>query len=156
MKKYDLYGGLFWLLIGLFVSGMGIKFSLGTFSYPGPGFFPFLVGLILSCLSLGILILALKERSQECTFYRMARFRQESLLYLGRFSSLILFLWNIWAISLAPFLLMLYLFKVPGAQKWWFSTLGYGGDHCSDVLFFWSLAAGPIPQRGIEYRIRTI
>jgi hypothetical protein len=121
MKKYDLYGGLFWLLIGLFVSGMGIKFSLGTFSYPGPGFFPFLVGLILSSLSLGILILAVKERSQNAHFTEWPDFGRKvfvTLAVLFAYSFSLEYLGYI----IGSILLMIYLFKVPGAQRWWFST----------------------------------
>jgi hypothetical protein len=122
MKKYDLYGGLFWLLIGLFVSGMGIRFGLGTFSYPGPGFFPFLVGLILSSLSLGILILAVKERSQDAHFTEWPEFGRNvfiTLAVLFTYSFSLEYLGYI----IGSILLMIYLFKVPGAQRWWFSTL---------------------------------
>ena len=121
MKKYDLYGGLFWLLIGLFVSGMGIKFSLGTFNYPGPGFFPFLVGLILSSLSLGILILAVKERSPNAHFTEWPDFGRKvfiTLAVLFAYSFSLEYLGYI----IGSILLMIYLFKVPGAQRWWFST----------------------------------
>jgi len=122
MKKYDLYGGLFWLLIGLFVSGMGMKFGLGTFSYPGPGFFPLLVGLILSFLSLGILILAMKERTLDAHFTEWPDFARNvfiTLAVLFAYSFSLEYLGYIIGSSL----LMIYLFKVPGAQRWWFSTL---------------------------------
>ena len=122
MKKYDFYGGLFWLLIGLFVSEMGIKFGLGTFSYPGPGFFPFLVGLILSCLSLGILVLAVKEKSQDAHFAKWPDFGRNvfiTLAVLFAYSFSLEYLGYI----IGSILLMIYLFKVPGAQRWWFSTL---------------------------------
>ena len=122
MKKYDLYGGLFWLLIGRFVSGMGIKFGLGTFSYPGPGFFPFLVGLILSFLSLGILILTLKERARDAHFTEWPDCGRNvfvTLAILFAYSFSLEYLGYI----VGSLLLMFYLFKVPGAQRWWFSTL---------------------------------
>ncbi len=123
MKKHDLYGGVFWLVIAAFVSGMGLKFGLGSIGYPGPGFFPFLVGLILLGLSVGILLMGLKERrAAEGNFAQWPFFRKNVFFILA-----ILFAY---AFSLeyvgyvvGSFFLLLYLFKVPGAQKWWFSTL---------------------------------
>lgn len=122
MKKYDLYGGIFWLCMAIFVSGMGIKFGLGTPSYPRPGFFPFLVGLILLGLSVGILVLTLKEKYKEANFSESPFFGKKvffTLAILLAYSFSLEFLGYV----IGSFLLMLYLFKVPGAQKWWFSTL---------------------------------
>jgi hypothetical protein len=122
MKKYDLYGGFFWLFMAIFVSAMGVKFGLGSFSYPGPGFFPFLVGSILSFLSLIIIILAVKERSKDARFAEWPEFGRNVFLTLALLFAYSFSLEYLGYI-VGSLLLMLYLFKAPGAQKWWFSTL---------------------------------
>jgi len=113
---------MLWLCMAVFVSGMGIKFGLGTPSYPGPGFFPFLVGLILLCLSLGILVLTLKKKVREADFSEWPFFGKKvffTLAILLAYSFSLEFLGYV----IGSLLLMLYLFKVPGAQRWWFSML---------------------------------
>jgi hypothetical protein len=56
MRNYDLGSGLLCLLIGMgFVIG-GVKMGLGPVSAPGAGFFPTMIGGILSTLSLALLI----------------------------------------------------------------------------------------------------
>lgn len=117
MKKYDFYCGLFWLFVALFVSAMGLKFGLGTPGYPGPGFFPFLVGIILAGLSLAIIILTERVKYKDTTFAKWPFFSKGVFFTLS-----ILFAYSISlefiGYILGSFFLMLYLFKVPGTQKW--------------------------------------
>ena len=113
---------MLWLCMAIFVSGMGIKFGLGTPSYPGPGFFPFLVGLILLGLSIGILVLTLKEKYRGVDFSEWPFFGKKVFFTLA---ILLAYSFSLESLGylIGSFLLMVYLFKVPGAQKWWFSTL---------------------------------
>ncbi len=122
MKKYDIYCGLFWLMVALFVIGTSIKMGLGDIGSPKPGFFPFLVGVLLLFLSLGIIVLAVKDRYEDRHFKEWPSFRVNVLLTLA---VLILY-----AISLeflgyiiGSFLLFLYLFKFPAGKKWRFSII---------------------------------
>ena len=52
MRYRGLIGGLFWLGIGLLLSFWAVRYELGGVVQPGPGFFPFLLGLLLILLSL--------------------------------------------------------------------------------------------------------
>ena len=56
MKRIYLYSNLFWLLFTLFVCIEAYRMHLGTINDPGPGFFPFCVGLVMLGLSLAALI----------------------------------------------------------------------------------------------------
>ena len=96
MKKYDTYCGLFWLVMALFVSVTSlVKFGLGTFRYPGPGFFPFLVGLVLLFLSIGMIGTAMKERAKSLNFKEWPSFHKNVSATL--WSSLPMpLLWNPW------------------------------------------------------------
>ena len=121
MKKYDIYCGLFWLVMALFVSVTSLlKFGLGTFRYPGPGFFPFLVGLLLLFLSIGIIGTGMKERVKSLDFREWPSFHKNILTIL-----LVLFAYAFSLESLGyvlgSFLLFLYLFKFPAGKRWWVS-----------------------------------
>ena len=59
----DLISSLFWLAVAIYFSVEGfISLQLGTLSQPGPGFFPFLGGVMLGILSLIQLLKSLKNR----------------------------------------------------------------------------------------------
>ncbi len=110
------------MLMAVFVSAMGIKFGLGTLRYPGPGFFPFLVGLILFFLSLAIISPALKQRKKDAHFAEWPHLSGRvfpTMAILFAYGCVLEYSGYI----LGSFLVMFYLFKVPGEQKWWFSTL---------------------------------
>ncbi len=146
MKKYDLYGGIFWLVLGLFVTGMGVKFGLGTFGYPGPGFFPFLVGLILLGLSTGIIFVAVKEsRTKKANFAEWPFFRRNVFLILA-----VLFAYGFslefLGYVLGSLFLLLYLFKGPGRQKLWFSTVIAVAMVAATFYFFGVLLQAQFPK----------
>ncbi len=149
MKKYDLYGGLFWLLMAIFVSGMGVKFGLGTLSYPGPGFFPFLVGLILLCFSFGMIIIAFKERSKGPEFKEWPSFGKGVFVTLAILFAYAFSLEYIGFI-IGSFFLMFYFFKVPGARKWWFSTTATVVTIALTYYFFVVLLKAQLPKGLLE------
>lgn len=117
MKPFDLYGGLFWLIVALFVSGASVlKFGLGDFHSPGPGFFPFLVGMLLLVLSIAMITGAVKERTKDSAW--------EWPAFPGKIFMTLLVLF-VFALSLerlgyvvGSFLLFLYLFKFPAGKRW--------------------------------------
>ena len=52
MKNNDQRSSLFWLVIGLSIALYSLKYGLGTFSSPGPGFLPFASGVAMVLLAL--------------------------------------------------------------------------------------------------------
>ena len=67
MKKYQIFAAAFWVALGVFVSLYSYRLGLGSIGNPGPGFFPFCLGLIFLLLALIILTKALREAEQHGT-----------------------------------------------------------------------------------------
>jgi hypothetical protein len=65
MKNNDQRSGLFWLAIGLAVAITSGKYGLGSLSSPGPGFLPFLTGLIISILALVVFVQQFSKKDRE-------------------------------------------------------------------------------------------
>lgn len=66
MGTRDKISSLVWLLAGLFITIKSIfSLELGTVRDPGPGFFPLILGIALSFLSLAILIGAILAKPEE-------------------------------------------------------------------------------------------
>lgn len=65
MKNNDQRSSIFWLAIGLAIALYSMKYGLGKFSSPGPGFMPFLSGLALAGLSLVVFLQQLSKGSRE-------------------------------------------------------------------------------------------
>jgi len=55
IRNSELWGGLFWLAIGVFVTWAGRDTGLGRLSEPGPGFALFWIGILMCALSLGVI-----------------------------------------------------------------------------------------------------
>jgi len=64
MKGFRLYCNVFWLLFSLIVCIEAYRVNLGEFSNPGPGFFPFCVGLVMLGLSLAALFQSMGEKGK--------------------------------------------------------------------------------------------
>jgi hypothetical protein len=65
MDRRDLLGGLFWLAISMVVCLLAMRDEFGSFSYPGPGFFPFLSAVLLGFLAFLLLIPVLLKRTDQ-------------------------------------------------------------------------------------------
>jgi len=52
MKKFGRLDGLVWLVLGILICVDAIKLKLGDFNTPGPGFLPFLSGVLLGIFGL--------------------------------------------------------------------------------------------------------
>jgi hypothetical protein len=65
MKNNDQWSSLFWLVIGLAIALYSMKYGLGKFSSPGPGFMPFLSGLTLAGLALVVFFQQLSKGRKE-------------------------------------------------------------------------------------------
>jgi putative tricarboxylic transport membrane protein len=58
VNRHDLFSGLFWFGISIFVIYMALELGVGAFSNPGPGFVLFWSGLIFGILSIVLVIKA--------------------------------------------------------------------------------------------------
>jgi len=65
MKNNDQRSSLLWLAVGLAIVYFSTKYGLGMLSSPGPGFVPFLAGLVLAALALVVFFQQLGKKRRE-------------------------------------------------------------------------------------------
>jgi putative tricarboxylic transport membrane protein len=65
MKNNDQGSSVIWFLMGAGISFYSVKYGLGGFHNPGPGFVPFLAGAALAGLSLVIFFQQFSKRGKE-------------------------------------------------------------------------------------------
>ncbi len=63
MKRIFFFVNVFWLLFSLITCIESYRLNLGEIQRPGPGFFPFSVGLVMVCLSLAALFQSIGKRN---------------------------------------------------------------------------------------------
>lgn len=64
VRNAQMWGGLFWLAIGIFVTINGKGLGLGTLHDPGSGFALFWIGLIMTGLALSVTVTAVMKGSE--------------------------------------------------------------------------------------------
>lgn len=138
MWKRDNISALFWLILSLFILKEGRFLFFGTPSHPGPGFFPFILGIILGILSLIILgksWLGEKNKGESLRFFSERKGWGRISLTLGGMLVFYLILESV-GFLLASFFLVLLMIKFIGQYKWiytvWISALI---SFCSYMLF---------------------
>ncbi|HEX8165304.1 MAG TPA: tripartite tricarboxylate transporter TctB family protein [Beijerinckiaceae bacterium] len=62
LDNAELWAGLFWLGLGLFVTWAGRDLGTGTLAAPGSGFLPFWAGLLMCAFSLSVVVGAARHR----------------------------------------------------------------------------------------------
>ena len=140
----DLISSLFWFAVAIYFSIEGfIHLTVGTLSQPGPGFFPFLGGVVLGLLSLIQLLKSIKTRdSISLPGLKSSKF----LLAIGATLTYLLLLEQIGFVTIT-FLFLILLFRSE-YKDWTISaTFALAGAVSSYALFrLWlktQLPAGP-------------
>ena len=67
-RDRDVSSSVFWALVGILFSIGGIHYGIRRSGIPGPGFLPFVTGLILVVLSLTLLISGVLRKRSSATF----------------------------------------------------------------------------------------
>lgn len=65
MKKYDLSSSLVWIIVSALFLWGAIQLGLGSFTDPGPGFFPFLMSLSLFFLAAVLFVATATKKVEE-------------------------------------------------------------------------------------------
>ena len=119
MKASDIGSSFFLVALGGFIAWQSKKLSLGIPRAPGPGFFPFCLGLLLIGVALAILVYGLKQKTESL----------KAEVSKGR---VILALGSIFAYSLvfeplgyllSTFSLMFLLLRMMVRKTWWFGPV---------------------------------
>lgn len=124
MKRYDLFSGLFLLLVSLGACWIAYRLRIGSLRTPGPGFLPFGVAALLGFMSMGLLIKVIFQRLPATggdQAWRGIRWKT-ILLVLG---SLVGYGMGLEALgfTVCTFLFLVVLFGVVGGKKWWWTMI---------------------------------
>jgi putative tricarboxylic transport membrane protein len=117
--RYDGAGGLIWMALGAAFGIGSIGLGLGDLHKPGPGFMPFLTGVLLALLGL---FLTVQNAGKPYGRKEGERVSLRPFWAKGACSLIVSFLYAFLLEPLgflvATFLLFFSLFKVMGARKW--------------------------------------
>jgi putative tricarboxylic transport membrane protein len=153
MKKNDRYTSLLWTVVGFYIAFEGYRLKLGTLHYPGSGFIIFWAGLAISTLSLALLAFTFLSREAE----------EQKNLWKGRNWTngikvmVLLFIYVFvlkWAgFLLSTFLLLLFLLKSMGPQRWRVAFFIAGLAIASCYIIFGVLIDTQLPKGVLEMAI---
>ncbi len=125
MRKRDIIGSLFWLVLGIGVCYGGYDLDLGTLQEPGSGFIFFWVGVIMIGLSIGILIGTLKKTAVPGEFNAIwADIHWKKIAIVMAALFLYGFAFMPLGFILSTFLLLIFLFKAVEPQRWSIAIMG--------------------------------
>jgi putative tricarboxylic transport membrane protein len=65
MRNTDQSSSLFWIAVGIGIAIRSIKYGLGTFHEPGPGFITFFAGAILTFLSVALFFSSFSDQEKR-------------------------------------------------------------------------------------------
>ena len=124
MRNNDSVSSLFCLGLGLVFMGGGVKMGLGPLNAPGPGFFPAVIGGVLSSLSATLFMAAVRKKGsgEKKSFWKQEgswRKILPSLLSLVFYLAFLDFLGYLLTTSL----FILFLLKFVGRKGWGASIL---------------------------------
>jgi putative tricarboxylic transport membrane protein len=118
MKRTYLITHAVWLVLALAVAAEAGRLGFGSFSRPGPGFLPFLAGVVLAALALLAFVqTALAPPAADAK----SGFRRADLIRIGTVAGLLflyVFLWESIGFLTATFLLLLFLFRCIEPLRW--------------------------------------
>jgi len=118
MRNTDQSSSLFWLAIGIGIVLCSLKYGIGTFHEPGPGFITFFAGAILIILSLGLFFSCFRDQEGRSSLKSLwAGLETGKVLYVILLLLAYTFLLKPVGFLISTFLLLSLLFRVKGAYR---------------------------------------
>ena len=146
MKRLGSYCSLFWLFFSLLICREAFRLKLGVLTKPGPGFFPFSLGLVMGILALIALYQSMGKRREEGEKSEPKGSLRwwNIVIILAALVAYAFFLETI-GFLISTFLLITLLLKVVEPQRW--STALVGGliTALASTLVFNVLLRAQIP-----------
>lgn len=155
VRSYDLLSSMVWFLIGLGFSLGGTRYGLGPLTAPGPGFLPFVVGVVLSLLSIGLFVMTLRTKNGQQGKVNFWKEKKSWKNILYSLLSLIFFLVLLDHLGyiVTTFVFFVYLIKFVGKKRWGPCILiAILGTFISYLIFGLWLEI-PLPQGIIKIRL---
>ncbi len=119
MKIADWGSSLFLMIFGAAVAWQAEKLSFGSFRAPGPGFFPYCLGLILMGLSLVVLVQGVRKKAG---LPETGLRRDKVSIALAAIFAYALVL-DFLGYLLSSFILMSVLIRITVKKAWWFAPV---------------------------------
>ena len=112
------------LSVSICIESLRLPIGIGTWRYPGPGFFPFGAGVIMGCLCLGVYLKATRTSlaGVEESWYVKARWKKLVLILVILLGYA--FILEKLGYVLSTFLLLFFLFRFVEAQRWLVTIAG--------------------------------
>lgn len=118
MKNNDQRSSLFWVVIGLAIALYSTKYGLGKVSSPGPGFMPFLSGLVLAGLALIVFLQQPSKGSKEKLRDLWAQKNWPTIMMVMGALVLYTIFFKFFGFLLDTFLLTVFLLRVMEPLSW--------------------------------------
>ena len=142
-KKPDYKSGIFFLILGLGVCLFSWKIGLGSPAKPGPGFMPFLAGVLLSALSFVLVVQVILSWTMPT--WATAIQWKNILSVLTAMVVYVLLLYEI-GFVLVTFAFVVLLMKVIEPQSWKRAILGGAISSLASYLLFETLLKSQLPR----------
>ena len=147
-RDRDVTSSLFWILVGILFCIGGVHYGIRRSGIPGPGFLPFVTGLILAALSLILLISRLWKSPSDSHAKGEPMPRGKALLrilkVLGALCLYVLLLEPL-GFVLTTFLFMVLVLRLE-PRSWLFILLGAIGATLFFFVLFKVLLRVPLPS----------
>ncbi len=104
-----------------FVAGALTYYSWWGSGGPGSAFLPFWLGLVMSCLALGLLVRSLKDRNPGASWLPRGEGLRDMLVVLGITIAFVAFL-NITGMVIGTAIYLLILVRYLGRHPWWMTV----------------------------------
>jgi len=118
MKHPDQYAGIFWILLGVGITGSSFFYGVGSFSAPGPGFITFGAGAILTGLSILLWVSKRKNKGGAQSLRSLWEGRQTGkAVYIVGLLVAYMFVLSPLGFLISTFLLLILLFRVQASYS---------------------------------------
>ena len=141
-KDPDVWSGIFMFLLGGALCFFSWQMGLGILSKPGPGFMPFLVGLVLASLSFGLVIQVLLKNAGAS--WEIGIKWGKILCVLGLMAAYGFLIERI-GLILVTFLFITFMMKYVGSLSWLKSFWGGAISSLASYFLFVYLLKTQIP-----------
>jgi putative tricarboxylic transport membrane protein len=145
VKRYQILAAAFWVALGLFVSLYSYRLGLGRVGNPGPGFFPFCLGLIFFLLAVVILTKALLQA--EPSTARMEGASSASVPRVGAVAATLFayaLLLEVLGFQVTTFMALAVLFRLGGYRRL-IQVLGYSAAVVAITYFLFTYLGVQFP-----------
>lgn len=144
----DIFSKIFMMLFAIYISIESYRLGLGKWSMPGPGYFPFIAGVVLGTISLSLLVQTLLKASLKSLKLTEPTERlnwQNIILTLSGMLTYV-FLINWVGFVLCTFLLMVFLIWAVGRRHWSIALIAAGSITLASYLLFEVLLDAQLPR----------